>query len=127
MPHTWIVWSGYAKSVQSHNYTRNECCRVPSVLKTSTFSIRECENTFYMSVKRHNLLDITNIKKKRESLERNSLKILRLAVAICGKLLPIPIFILFESGLSADFRWLKTVKIGLKRAVSVENYDFLDW
>ena len=66
-------------------------------------------------------------KQKRESLERNSLKILELEVAKSGKLPPIPIFILFESGLSADFRWLKTVRIGLKRAVSVENYDFLDW
>ena len=58
MPHTWIVWGEYAKCVQSHNYTRNECCRIPSVLKTSTFSIRECENTFYMSAKREKRLTL---------------------------------------------------------------------
>ena len=52
MPHTWIVWV-YAQIVHSHIATQEmSAIRSPSLMKTSTFSIQDCENTFYMSVLR---------------------------------------------------------------------------
>ena len=49
MPHTWIVWV-YAQIVHSHIATQEmSAIRSPSLMKTSTFSIQDCENTFNMS------------------------------------------------------------------------------
>ena len=49
MPHTWIVW-GMCKGLHSHiTIQEMSAVRCPTVLKTSTFSIKDCENTFYMS------------------------------------------------------------------------------
>ena len=78
-----------------------------------------------MSAKQHNLLGTTKITKKRISF-RNSLKILEFMGMIPQKFYNNSDFALFKSGLRTIFRWLKTVRIGLKRAVSVENYDFCD-
>ena len=36
MPHTWIVWGRYAKCVQPHSYTRNECCSL-------SFGLENCQ------------------------------------------------------------------------------------
>ena len=50
MPHTWIVWGIYARIVHSHIAIQEmSAVRYPTVLKTSTFSIKDCENTFNMS------------------------------------------------------------------------------
>ena len=54
MPHTWIVWV-YAQIVHSHIATQEmSAIRSPSLMKTSTFSIQDCENTFvkYVIIRR---------------------------------------------------------------------------
>ena len=49
MPHTWIVWV-YAHFVHSHIAIQEmSAIRLSSLMKTSTFSIQDCENTFNMS------------------------------------------------------------------------------
>jgi hypothetical protein len=49
MPHTWIVWV-YAQSVHSHIAIQEmSVVRLSSLMKTSTFSCKDCENTFNMS------------------------------------------------------------------------------
>ena len=49
MPHTWTVWV-HAQRVHSHIAIQEmSAVRHPTVLKTSTFSIKDCENTFNMS------------------------------------------------------------------------------
>ena len=49
MPHTWIVWV-HAQIVHSHIAIQEmSAVRLPFGLKTSTFSIQDCENTFNMS------------------------------------------------------------------------------
>ena len=45
MPHTWIVWV-YAQIVHSHIATQEmSAVRCPTVLKTSTFSIKDLRKT----------------------------------------------------------------------------------
>ena len=49
MPHTWIVWV-HAQIVHSHIAIQEmSAVRHPTVLKTSTFSCKDIENTFNMS------------------------------------------------------------------------------
>ena len=49
MPHTWIVWV-HAQIVHSHIAIQEmSVIRHPTVLKTSTFSCKDNENTFNMS------------------------------------------------------------------------------
>ena len=49
MPHTWIVWV-HAQKVHSHIAIQEmSVIRHPTVLKTSTFSCKDNENTFNMS------------------------------------------------------------------------------
>mgnify|MGYP003291865484 CR=1 FL=1 len=49
MPHTWIVWV-HAQKVHSHIAIQEmSAVRHPTVLKTSTFSCKDNENTFNMS------------------------------------------------------------------------------
>ena len=46
MPHTWIVWV-HAQRVHSHIAIQEmSAVRYPTVLKTSTFSIKDCEKHF---------------------------------------------------------------------------------
>ena len=46
MPHTWIVWV-YAQKVHSHIAIQEmSAARHPTVLKTSTFSNKDCEKHF---------------------------------------------------------------------------------
>ena len=50
MPHTWIVWGIYARIVHSRIAIQEmSAVRYPTVLKTSTFSCKDNENTFNMS------------------------------------------------------------------------------
>ena len=47
MPHTWIVWGIYARIVHSRIAIQEmSAVRYPTVLKTSTFSIKDCEKHF---------------------------------------------------------------------------------
>ena len=47
MPHTWIVWGIYARIVHNHIAIQEmSAVRYPTVLKTSTFSIKDCEKHF---------------------------------------------------------------------------------
>ena len=50
MPHTWIVWGVCTRNVHSHiTIQEMSAIRLSPLMKTSTFSIQDCENTFYMS------------------------------------------------------------------------------
>ena len=67
MPHTWIVWV-YAQIVHSHIATQEmSAIRSPSLMKTSTFSIQDCENTFNMSSSGAEPNDTTNLENISET------------------------------------------------------------
>ena len=67
MPHTWIVWV-YAQIVHSHIAIQEmSAIRSPSLMKTSTFSIQDCENTFNMSSSGAEPNDTTNLENISET------------------------------------------------------------
>ena len=60
MPHTCIMQYIGIEHTNSI-YTRNRCCPLPSLMKTSTFSDKDIENTFNMSAILFN--SIANVKR----------------------------------------------------------------
>ena len=73
MPHTWIVWGIYARIVHSRIAIQEmSAVRYPTVLKTSTFSIKDCEKHFqYVCYSIRIALQIYKIFPKRTTLLRD--------------------------------------------------------